>query len=386
MDDRRLHIIERPELNRLIGLLQEEQRRVIGPAVRDGTIVHQEIHHAGDLPVGWSDEHEAGHYRAIRRDHEELFGHVLGADSWKRYLLPPTLRIFAASREGGPDQPFQVDGRRADPPRFAFLGVRACELAAIAVLDRVVGSELLDPYYRRTRDQAFVVSVNCTRPGGTCFCASLGTGPRCTRDFDLCLTELDGELAVEVGTEAGATVFRKLQSRPATATERRLLALLLDRAAEHMGRRLETAGLPELLAAGAESPHWEEIARRCLACGNCTMVCPTCFCCNVHDGTDLACRKAERWRLWGSCFTLEFSYLGSTTVRTEGYSRYRHWMTHKLSSWHEQFGTSGCVGCGRCITWCPAGIDITAEAAVFRREAAAKATGTTAPAGKETGV
>ena len=80
--------------------------------------------------------------------------------------------------------------------------------------------------------------------------------------------------------------------------------------------------------------------------------------------------KADRWRLWGSCFTLEFSYLGSTTVRTEGFSRYRQWMTHKLSSWHDQFGVSGCVGCGRCITWCPVGIDITAEAAAFRREAA----------------
>ena len=136
-----------------------------------------------------------------------------------------------------------------------------------------------------------------------------------------------------------------------------------------MGRRLETAGLPELLARSLESPRWRMIATRCLACANCTMVCPTCFCYNVGDGSDLSRRRAERWRLWGSCFTLEFSYLGAHAVRTEISSRYRQWMTHKLSWWHEQFGVSGCVGCGRCITWCPVGIDITAEAEALRTEA-----------------
>ncbi len=166
-------------------------------------------------------------------------------------------------------------------------------------------------------------------------------------------------------------VFQQLQSRVATSSERRLFELLLERATEHMGRSLETQGLPELLAKNLESPRWKKIAKRCLACANCTMVCPTCFCYSVHDHTDLTGKKAERWRLWGSCFTQEFSYLGAHTVRTEGASRYRQWMTHKLSSWHEQFGTSGCVGCGRCITWCPVGIDITEEAAAFRKDEAA---------------
>ena len=375
MDDRKLHIIERPELDRLIRLLRAAQFTVIGPTPRDNAIVHGELKSADDLPVGWSDRQEPGRYQARRAGHDQFFNYVLGPDSWKRCFFPPKLRIFEASRNGGSQEPFQVEVRRKDPPKYACLGVRACELAAIAIQDRVMGSELMDPYYRRARDQAFVVAVNCVEPGGTCFCVSMGTGPRCRRDFDLCLTELDGELGVEVGTEAGAAFFRQLKSREATASERRLFTLLLDRACEHMGRKLDAEGLPELLIASVESPRWEQIARRCLVCGNCTMVCPTCFCYNVHDSTDLTGRKAERWRLWGSCFTLEFSYLGATTVRTEGYSRYRQWMTHKLSSWHAQFGCSGCVGCGRCITWCPVGIDITAEAAAFRQDAAAQAGG-----------
>ena len=97
------------------------------------------------------------------------------------------------------------------------------------------------------------------------------------------------------------------------------------------------------------------------------MVCPTCFCTTVEDHSDLAGETAERVRSWDSCFTLDFSYVHGGSVRTETQSRYRQWMTHKLASWIDQFGTSGCVGCGRCITWCPVGIDITEEAAAIRQ-------------------
>ena len=386
MNGRKLHMVRRSELDRLIRLLQETNYTVVGPCVREEVIVYGELRSAEDLPFGWSDRQEPGRYGLRRTQPERLFQHVLGQDSWKRYLFPPQLRVFEATRRGGPDEPFEVSVRQEEPPKHAFFGVRSCELAAMAILDRVTASELLDPYYRSARERAFKVAVNCTEPGGTCFCASMGTGPRCTRDFDLCLTELDGELAIEVGSEPGAALFQRLESREASPSERRLFELLLERSAEHMGRRLDTDGLSELLQNSLESPRWEAIAKRCLACANCTMVCPTCFCYNVQDHTDLTGTKAERWRLWGSCFTLEFSYLGATTVRTEGFSRYRQWMTHKLSSWHQQFGTSGCVGCGRCITWCPVGIDITAEAAAFRRDAKHKATANAANARTEAGL
>jgi formate hydrogenlyase subunit 6/NADH:ubiquinone oxidoreductase subunit I len=374
METRKLHIMDRGELDRLIGLLREASYTVIGGRVREGALRYEPIACLADLPVGFSDRQEAGRYSIAPGGHQHCFSHVPAADSWKRFLFPPRLRIFAGQRDGGSDQALSLDVRLEDPPRYAFVGVRACELAAIAIQDKVLTSEIADPYYQTARRQAFIVAVNCAEPGGTCFCASMGTGPRCARGFDLCLTELDGEFSVEVGSEQGAMVFAKLASRAATASERRLHELILERSREHMGRQMAVEGLPELLTASLESPRWQAIARRCLACANCTMVCPTCFCYSVQDASDLSRRKAERWRLWGSCFTLEFSYLGSHTVRSEGYSRYRQWMTHKLGSWHEQFGMSGCVGCGRCITWCPVGIDITAEAAAFRQEAGREST------------
>ncbi len=373
MENRKLHIMERGELDRLIRLLREESYTVIGPRVHEGALVYDEIASLSDLPVGCSDQQAAGRYSIAPDGHQQCFRYVPGADSWKRFLFPPKLRIFAGLREGGNDQAPQQCVRLKDPPRYALLGARACELAAIAIQDKILTSEIADPYYQMARKQAFIVAVNCAEPGGTCFCASMGTGPRCQRGFDLCLTELNGEFSVEVGSEKGASVFARLASRPATAPERRLHELVLERSREHMGRQMDTAGLPDLLSRSLDSPRWKQIAKRCLACASCTSVCPTCFCCNVHDSSDLSRRKAERWRLWGSCFTLEFSYLGSHTVRTEGFSRYRQWMTHKLSYWHEQFGMSGCVGCGRCITWCPVGIDITAEAAAFRQDAARQA-------------
>jgi ferredoxin len=133
-----------------------------------------------------------------------------------------------------------------------------------------------------------------------------------------------------------------------------------------MGRAMETDGLPALLARNPEHPRWAQVAERCLTCGNCTLSCPTCFCHTVEDVADLAGTTAERVRRWDSCFTSEFSYIHGGSVRPSARSRYRQWLTHKLSAWHDQFGTSGCVGCGRCITWCPAKIDITEEVHAIR--------------------
>ena len=137
-----------------------------------------------------------------------------------------------------------------------------------------------------------------------------------------------------------------------------------------MGRHLRTDDLHDLLHASAQSPVWDEVAARCLACTNCTLVCPTCFCTSIEDVSDLPGDLDERHRVWDSCFSMEYSRLHGGAVRTSTGARYRQWMTHKLASWIDQFGTSGCVGCGRCITWCPAGIDLTEEVAALRTEAA----------------
>jgi len=362
-------VVEARELDALLGALRERGHTLLGPTVRDGAIVLDEIAAARDLPVGISDEQDGGRYRLRSREDGAFFGYAVGAHAWKRYLHPPALVRWRARRADGG---FVAEPETAPPPRYAFVGVRPCELAAILVQDRVfLRGPFVDPAYRARRESAFVLAVDCGSPAGTCFCASMGTGPKTGPGFDLALTEVIGDgrhvLVAEVGTERGAEVAQAVPGRPAEPPDLEAARAVTAGAAGRMGRSLDTAGLKELLYRRYEDPRWDEVAKRCLACSNCTMVCPTCFCATVEDETDLGGAATERRRIWDSCFSQEFSYVHGGSVRTSGGARYRQWITHKLATWHDQFGVSGCVGCGRCITWCPVGIDITAEARAVRQ-------------------
>jgi sulfhydrogenase subunit beta (sulfur reductase) len=339
---------------------------VMGPTVRDGAVMIDELSSASQLPYGWGVDTEAGRYRLRARPDTAAFGHSAGPQSWKDVLHPARARLWSADRAGGT----VVVTAEAEHHRLALLGVRPCDLAAIAVLDRVLtGGRAVDPVYSARRDGNLVVAVECTEPGATCFCTSMGTGPHAGAGYDIAMTELtDGghhRFVARAATPAGADVLGAVPSRPAGPAEVAGAAGAVARAAEHMGRAMPARGLPDLLTAARESPHWDDVASRCLTCGNCTMVCPTCFCTTTEDVTDLTGDHAERWRRWDSCFDLDFSYVHGGSVRTSGQARYRQWITHKLGTWHEQFGSSGCVGCGRCIAWCPAGIDITQEVAAL---------------------
>ncbi|NOT57571.1 MAG: 4Fe-4S dicluster domain-containing protein [Deltaproteobacteria bacterium] len=363
-----MYVIERPTLDALLAVLQQRAFTLVGPTVRDGAIVYDEIAAATDLPIGWTDEQEGGTYHLERRDDAAVFGYVVGPQSWKRFLFPPTVRLWHARRETGG---FQVQADNEVPPRFAFIGVRACELHAIGIQDKVLlAGAHVDSVYEARRQHVFIVAVNCGQAGGTCFCVSMQTGPQVSSGFDLALTEIIENdrhaFVVEVGTDRGAEVLHELPHRAASEEEQQAARLVVERAAGQMGRRMDTTDIKELLYRHAEHPRWDDVANRCLACGNCTMVCPTCFCTTVEDTTDLTGEHAERWRTWDSCFTLDFSYIHGGSVRASAKSRYRQWLTHKLASWIDQFGTSGCVGCGRCITWCPVAIDITEEVSALR--------------------
>jgi sulfhydrogenase subunit beta (sulfur reductase) len=341
---------------------------VLGPTVRDGAIVYDDLRSGAELPIGWTDRQDAGTYRLERRPDEARFGFAVGPHSWKRFLFPPRVRLWRMRRNGEGVE--TVEEEPGDDRPFAFVGVRSCELHAIQIQDRVfLGGAHTDADYAARRDDAFLVAVNCFEPGGTCFCASMETGPRAESGYDLALTELlEGghRFLVEIGSEHGAAVLAELQSRPATEADVEAAAAGTAAAVDKMGRSLDTFDLRNLLADNLEHPRWDEVARRCLTCGNCTLVCPTCFCSAVEDTTDLAGEEAERWRVWDTCFSVDYSYIHGGSVRPTSTSRYRQWMTHKLGTWHDQFGSSGCVGCGRCITWCPVGIDITEEVAAIR--------------------
>ncbi|MCZ7589686.1 MAG: 4Fe-4S dicluster domain-containing protein [Gaiella sp.] len=357
-------VIEPEGLSALVEALCHEGYRVVGPSVRDGAIVLGEIASANELPCGWTARHEAAAYRVERRDDDAVFGWAVGPHSWKQELMPSRVRLWRAS---------SAESVEEEPPPgrpLALFGVRSCDLHAIAIQDRVfLEGRYVERDYALRRTGAFVVAVDCGEPGGTCFCASLGTGPRADAGFDLALTELvstEHRFVVRVGSDTGREIARLLPVRAATDADLEAALAVTDEAAGRMGRRLEAGGLRDLLAGNLEHPRFAEVAERCLTCGNCTLVCPTCFCTSVEDVNDLADGSAERWRSWDSCFSTEYSYIHGGSVRRSPRARYRQWLTHKFGTWHDQFGTSGCVGCGRCITWCPVGIDVTEELAAIR--------------------
>jgi ferredoxin len=359
-------IIDEDGLQALLDALRGQGYRLLGPTLRDEAIVYDDIATLADLPRGLGDEQNGGHYRVTRRDDEALFGHVVGPHSWKKFLHPPMLRLWRSRREGAD---LRVEAEPNPEEKLAFIGARSCELHAIAIQDEVfLGGPHVDPHYRARREGVFVVAVNCGVAGGACFCVSMNTGPKASFGFDLALTEIEAgrSFLLETGTEAGEALLAELPHRAATSQEIAAAEAIVAGTAANMGRRMEAGGVRELLARNLEHPRWEEVASRCLACANCTMVCPTCFCTSVEDTSDLSGAETQRSRRWDSCFTMDFSYIHGGSVRQSVMSRYRQWMTHKLSTWFDQFGTSGCVGCGRCIVWCPVGIDITEEAAAIR--------------------
>ena len=371
VDPERRCVDPRTGLQGLLDALSSAGYRVVGPVVRDGVIAYNDINDEQAMPTGCTVVQAPGRWRLLHGDGPTRFSWTPGSDSWKQYVFPArneVLRIrrsdgsWTATRPAAPDRP------------LALIGARDCELRALGILDRVLlDPDHPDPRYAERRADTFVVAVTCTEPSSTCWCTSVGGGPEPRTGFDLKITELAAterppaphRLLVEAATTRGQRLLQQLPSERATDADIAAAAEVVTRSVAMMPPRLPGPDLPQLLAGTEQHPQWDAVAERCLSCGNCTMVCPTCFCNTLSDHTPLGTDDAVREQSWASCFQLEHSNLGGRPVRATTAARYRQWLTHKLQTWPEQFGTLGCVGCGRCTTWCPAGIDIVEEANVL---------------------
>jgi sulfhydrogenase subunit beta (sulfur reductase) len=352
--------LPRAHLNDLIEVLADRGYRTIGPRVRDGAIVYDDIASAADLPGGWHDAQAPGRYQLTPSTSDLYFAWANGPQAIKPHLFAPREPLWRAKKV---DDRFEVEAILPKSQPLAFLGVRACDLAALGLQDKLfLGGPYVDPYYGARAQEMLLIAVHCSYSAATCFCASTGDGPRAGAGFDLALTELAEGFVVEVGSVEGQQLLALLPVAEASAQQTETARVQVERAAQSQVRSLPGRNLRDSLFAALDHPRWEEVAARCLSCGNCTMVCPTCFCHAEHDVPALNGAETVHERIWDSCFSAGHAYIHGFQVRPEIKHRYRQWLTHKLGSWHEQFGRSGCVGCGRCITWCPVGIDITEEA------------------------
>jgi sulfhydrogenase subunit beta (sulfur reductase) len=357
-------------LDQLFDLLHSQEYRTVGPTIKDRAITYSDIASSKDLPAGWTDTQDAASYRLEKHSAQTLFHYTVGPQSWKQFLYPANARLWRAQRT---DTGINIDSDKSPEQKLALIGVRPCELNAILIQDKVfAGGTYKDPGYVNRRGNMLIVAVNCSKANKTCFCTSMACGPKAETGFDLALTEVisstNHHFVIESGTPAGEALLKKLSTNPADKADIEAALQVTATTTKQMSRSVETDGLKDLLQSHPEASRWQDVGARCLNCANCTMVCPTCFCSTVDDITDLT-GAAERHRKWDSCFTLDYSYIHGGNIRMSAQARYRQWLTHKMASWHDQFGSSGCTGCGRCITWCPVGIDITEEVRAIRNGA-----------------
>jgi sulfhydrogenase subunit beta (sulfur reductase) len=360
-------LIQKPDLNLILTRLREEGYQTIGPKVKNETLVYEPIETLGELPQGYVTEQAPGEFRLKRGRRPYYFDFIPGAHSWKQFLFPSRAELFKLQKD---EKTWQTIEQPAETPKYAFIGVRACELAAIQIQDNIfMRTDFTDPIYKSRRERVFILSVNCLHPNETCFCTSMGTGPQVKSGFDLNLTELDNGFVLTIGSELARGILAGIAYEDANGFTLSSVERALERAVQEMGRSLDTSDLPDLILNNLDNSYWNEVAKRCLSCTNCTQVCPTCFCWDTTDQMSLDGKTTSRERVWDSCFNPGYSYQVGGNTRPTILSRYRQWLSHKLGTWKQQYGTFGCVGCGRCITWCPAKIDLTEEISALRKEA-----------------
>ncbi len=359
---------EASRLRNLFLTLQNKGFRIAGPKLQNSAIAFGYLERFEDLPCGYQDAQGPGHYRLEKVPSGAFFHYAVGPQSLKGILHPARRKLWEASRSVHESLNFQEAPIPVEA--IALFGLRACDVHALKVLDKVfLDAGYTDEHYAALRNRLLIVAVNCAEPSDLCFCESMGTAS-IPAHVDVQLTEVYRDtqhyFVARAGSEQGKDILETMRLQAADSLQKAEADATVANGRAKLKKTLNTENLPAILKTNPLHPRWDEIADRCLSCGNCTMVCPTCFCTRTEDITDLEGEHSERWLQWDSCFTADFSYIHGGQVRQSTKSRYRQWLTHKLSTWHDQFGSSGCVGCGRCVAWCPVGIDLTEEASAIR--------------------
>lgn len=356
--------LPRAQLQQLIELMQSQGYRCVGPRVRNHCIVYEDIHSQQDLPLGTQDTQSPGQYHLQQHAHSRHFSWSNGPQAIKPLTFSPHESLWQCQQTDAGDLAF--NNILPAPGKTALFAVRACDLAAYRLQkEHFLKGEFPDPWFRQRAESLFILAVHCSHPSANCFCASTGDGPEATDGFDLAMHELDDGYVMAAGSEAGEAVIKSLQPEQASTQQLEQASVQIQQATRQQTRHLPEQDLNTVLLQQLDHPHWKAIGERCLSCGNCTAVCPSCFCHQQHDEVELPSATASHYRDWSSCFTHNHGYLAGCQLRPDSWQRYRQWLTHKFASWQEQYGRIGCTGCGRCISWCPVAIDVIEELEFF---------------------
>lgn len=281
----------------------------------------------------------------------------------KSVIFPQSEVLFSFNQHKDPEdaKKLQIDlDAKTDIGPAVIFGARPCDAKGFVVYDRVyLGEDYPDPYYRERREKTSIVTLACQSPSAGCFCTSVGGSPSDTEGSDVIMTELDNGMYLEAVTDKGDALLADPaagsgESSQAEAKKRQ------DAVAAQVGKPLGEKGLPDIaIDIFSKDEFWTEETERCLSCGACTYVCPTCYCFNITD--EAVAGKGERIRSWDACMFQHFTLEGSGhTPRPLKYQRYRNRVGHKFFYYPEKYsGSIACCGCGRCIRSCPVSIDIS---------------------------
>jgi sulfhydrogenase subunit beta (sulfur reductase) len=274
----------------------------------------------------------------------------------RKYLLPTKEALFGFAWDGGVsvDPQFGTD-------EVVLFGVPPCDLAALSLLDVIFDADHRDGHYFSRRDHVQVIGKECLYPCDEyAFCESMGT-LNATEGFDLLLTDIGDSYYVRVGTPAGKALIEELPAtREAIYEDRARLRKAHEARDRAFQPKLETTPeqLPALLAESFDSLLWEVLGEKCLSCGSCNLVCPTCYCFDIQDTIDLSLEGGERYRVWDSCQLRDFAMVGTgESFRESRAMRQKHRFYRKGKYIMERFGRTACVGCGRCARNCLAEIN-----------------------------